>query len=105
MVTCAADCGNAFLHCINNEKYYIIAGPKFGELEGHILLTLGCLCSLQMSSARWHKFLSETLRKMGLVPSKADPDIRIKDCSTPYAYCCVYVDDVILIATFGYYEI
>ena len=32
------------------------------------------------------------------MPTKADPDIRMKDCGTPYEYCCVYVDDVIFVS-------
>jgi hypothetical protein len=30
---------------------------------------------------------------MGFVPSKADPDVWLKDCGTHYEYICVYVDD------------
>ena len=53
---------------------------------------------MKTSAARWHEFLSETLRRMGFLPTKADPDIRMKDCGTHYEYCCVYVDDVIFVA-------
>ena len=35
---------------------------------------------------------------MGFMPTKADSDIRMKHIGTHYEYCCVYIDDVILVA-------
>jgi len=32
------DIGNAYLEAYTNEKVYVIAGPEFGELEGHIFV-------------------------------------------------------------------
>jgi Reverse transcriptase (RNA-dependent DNA polymerase) len=34
----ATDIGNAYLEAYTTEKVYIIAGPKFREREGHILV-------------------------------------------------------------------
>jgi Reverse transcriptase (RNA-dependent DNA polymerase) len=34
----ATDIGNAYLETYTTEKVYIIAGPEFGEREGHILV-------------------------------------------------------------------
>jgi hypothetical protein len=34
----ATDIGNACLEAFTTEKVYIIAGPEFGECEGHILV-------------------------------------------------------------------
>jgi len=42
-----------------------------------------------------HEELAQTLRDMGIEPSKADYDLWIKDCGTHYEYICVYVDDII----------
>ena len=41
------------------------------------------------------------------MPTKADPDIRMKDCGTHYEYSCVYVDDVMFIAKdlMDYFEV
>ena len=33
-----ADIGNACLEATTNEKLYIVAGPEFEELQGHILV-------------------------------------------------------------------
>ena len=33
-----ADVGNAYLEAFTDEKLYIVAGPEFQELEGHILI-------------------------------------------------------------------
>ena len=34
----AADIGNAYLKATTKEKLYIVAGPEFEELQGHILV-------------------------------------------------------------------
>ncbi len=83
---------------MTDEKYYIIAGPEFGDLKGKTLLIDQSWYGSKMSGARWNDFLSETLRQLGFIPSKAHPDIQIKDCGTHYEYCHVYVDAVIFIA-------
>jgi hypothetical protein len=49
------DIGNAYLEAYTTEKVYIIAGPKFGEREGHILVLSKALYGLQSSGARWHE--------------------------------------------------
>ncbi len=48
-----ADVGNAYLMALTGEKLYIIAGPEFGELEGHILIVFKALYGLRTSGARW----------------------------------------------------
>ncbi len=47
MAFAAADCGNASLHGLTNEKYYIIAASEFGGFEGHIFLKVGSLYRLK----------------------------------------------------------
>ena len=96
--TCAADVGCAFLHGRTKEKYCIRAGPEFGDRQGKYLIIYGSLYGLRSSAARWHEYLSETLVKMGFKPSKADPDLRIKDCGTHYEYVAIYVDDLIFVS-------
>ena len=97
MQTCAVDIGCAYLNARTKEKYFIKAGPEFGELAGHYLLIVGSIYGLKTSSARWHEFLSETLYRMGFKPSKADADLRIKDCGDHYEYVATYVDDLIFV--------
>ena len=94
---CAGDVGNAFLHGKTREKLFIVAGPEFGpELAGKRLIIDKSLYGLKSSAARYHEHLSETLRKMGFRPSKADADLWMKKCSDGhYEYIARYVDDVI----------
>ena len=56
-----ADVGNAYLQAVTKEKLYIVAGPEFEELQGHVLVV--------------HK---DILQQMDFKPSKADPDIWMK---------------------------
>jgi hypothetical protein len=37
----ATDIGNAYLEAKTSELLFIIAGPEFGDLEGHMLITSG----------------------------------------------------------------
>jgi hypothetical protein len=89
----AADVGNAYLEARTKEKVYIIAGPEFGARAGHVLIIIKALYGLKTSGARWHERLADVLRDLGFEPSKADPDVWLKDCDTHYEYVCVYVDD------------
>jgi len=70
-----ADIGNAYLEAKTKEKVYIIAGKGFGELEGHTLIIDKALYGLKSSGLRWHEKVADTLRHMGFMISKADPDM------------------------------
>ena len=48
------DIGNAYLEAKTNEKLYTIAGPEFGEKEGHIFVINKALYGLKTSGKRWH---------------------------------------------------
>ena len=76
---------------------FIIAGPEFGpKLRGKRLLVFKALYGLKSSSARFHEHLSVTLRKLGYRPSKADPDLWIKEVDGHYEYIARFVDDLIV---------
>ena len=45
----ATNIGNAYLEAETQEKVYIIAGPEFGELEGHMLIIFKALYGLRTS--------------------------------------------------------
>ena len=49
---CGADIGNAYLEAKTKEKLYIVAGPEFEELEGHILVIYKALYGLNSSGLR-----------------------------------------------------
>ena len=93
-----ADVGNAYLEAKTQEKVFIVAGPGFGELEGHTLVIYKALYGLRSSGARWHDRFADTLRDMGFVPSKADPDVWMRKDNDIYEYMAVYVDDLVCAA-------
>jgi hypothetical protein len=90
----ATDIGNAYLEAYTAEKLYIVAGPEFGELEGHMLIISKALYGLRTSGLRWHKQFSQCLREMGFEPCKAEPDIWMHQVENLYEYIAVYVDDL-----------
>ena len=92
----AADVANAYLNGINKAKVYILAGPEFGERQGMKLIIYKGLYGLAGSGARFHEHLSATLRKLGFKPSKADPNLWIRDLGTHYEYVGTYVDDLLI---------
>jgi hypothetical protein len=92
-----ANVGNAYLEAFTREKLFIVAGPEFGStLEGHVLLIEKALYGLRSSGARWHERLANTLRGMGWLPSRADPDVWMMDAGSNWEYICVYVDDLLI---------
>ena len=92
----AADVANAYLNGINKARVYIIAGPEFGERQGMKLIIYKGLYGLAGSGARFHEHLSATLRNLGFKPSKADPNLWIRDLGTHYEYIGTYVDDLLI---------
>ena len=71
----ATDVGNAYIEARTEEKVYIIAGPEFGPLAGHLLLVDKALYGLRSSVKRWHDRFSECMRSEGFFPCIAEPDI------------------------------
>ena len=93
----AADVGNAFLNGITRDKLYIIAGPEFGkELVGKTLILYKSIYGARASCARFHEHLSAKLLELGFKPSKADPDLWIRDKGSHYEYIGTYVDDLLI---------
>lgn len=90
----STDIGNAYLEAMTSEKVYIIAGPEFGELEGHILVIHKALYGLRSSGARWHDKFADCLRDLGFRQCKAEPDIWLRENQGIYEYIAVYVDDL-----------
>ena len=93
-----ADVGNAYLEARTKEKVYIIGGTGFGELEGHTMIIDKALYGLKSSGLRWHERLADTLRDLGFVPTRADPDVWMKKENDVYEYIAVYVDDLAIVA-------
>jgi Reverse transcriptase (RNA-dependent DNA polymerase) len=74
-----ADVGNAYLEALTKEKVYIIAGPEFGDLEGHTLPIFKALYGLRSSSLCWHQHFADVLRATGFHQSKAESDIWMRE--------------------------
>jgi hypothetical protein len=94
----ATDISSAYLCSLTTEKVYIIAGPEFGEREGHTLLIIKALYGLKSSGARWHERFADILRQVGFVECKAEPDIWMRDKGDHYEYIAVYVDDLMILS-------
>ena len=97
--TWATDIGNAYLEAETSEKVYVIAGPEFGPLQGHILIIHKALYGLRSSGFQWHERFADCLAEMGFKPCKAEPDIWMRPSKTGnhYEYVAVYVDDLALV--------
>ena len=89
-----ADIGNAYLEAKTKESLYIIAGPEFGKLQGHVLTINKALYGLRTSGLRWHERLADCLLDLGFTPCKAEPDIWLRPNGDAYEYVGVYVDDL-----------
>ena len=90
----ATDIGNAYLEANTKEKVCIVAGPEFGNREGHILVIHKALYGLRTSGLRWHERFASCLRDEGFSPCKAEPDIWMRPNGDVYEYIAVYVDDL-----------
>jgi hypothetical protein len=74
----ATDIGNAYLEAFTIEQNYIIAGPEFGQLEGHYLIIVKALYGLRTSGLRWHERFADCLRNEGFSPCKAGLDLCLR---------------------------
>jgi Reverse transcriptase (RNA-dependent DNA polymerase) len=92
----ATDIDNAYLEAFTSEKVYIIAGPEFGEREGHILIISRALYGLRSSGARWYDRFADCIQEIGFFPCKAEPDIWMRKKGSIYEYIAVYVDDLVI---------
>ena len=98
--TWSTDIGNAYLEAKTKEKLVVIAGPEYGELEGHLLVIEKALYGLRTSGLRWHERFAHCLREMGFTPCRAEPDIWMRPEPTKgecYEYIAVYVDDLAMV--------
>jgi hypothetical protein len=78
------------------EWNYIVAGPEFGQLEGHYLIIVKALYGLCTSGLRWHECFANCLCNEGFSPCKAEPDIWMRLNGDLYEYVATYVDDLCL---------
>jgi Reverse transcriptase (RNA-dependent DNA polymerase) len=88
--------GKAYLESFTKEKVYIIAGPEFGDRQGHTLVIVKALYGLKSSRLRWRERFADVLKEMGFSSSRAEPDIWMRDKGDHYEYIAVYVDDLLI---------
>ena len=89
------DIGNTYLKATPQEKVYVVAGPEFEDIAGHVFVIHKALVyGLKTSGLRWHESFAGVLRDMEFLPCPAEPDIWMKDCGDHYAYIAVYCDDL-----------
>ena len=63
-----ADIGNAYLDATTKGKLYIIGGPEFQELEGHILVINKALYGLKTSGLKWPQRIHDIMLDMDFMP-------------------------------------
>jgi hypothetical protein len=90
------DVNHAYIQAHTKEMVYTIAGPEFGANEGCVMLIDRALYGLQTSGNAWHQKFADDLFAMGFIPSKADPDLWIRQQDDHYEYIGVFVDDVLV---------
>ena len=82
----ATNIGNAYLEAFMPECCNVVAGPEFGELEGHMLIISKALYGLWSSRLRWHEEFSDCLHDIGFFLSKAEPDVWMQHVDDHYEY-------------------
>jgi len=94
------DVGNAYLLSPVREACYIVGTDIFKHasvnLDGCIIRVDRALYGLRSSGAAWHSTFSDTLRDLGFFPSKADPDVWMRDAGDCYEYIAVYTDHLLV---------
>jgi len=92
----AANIGNAHLESCTQEKAHIIAGPEFGNQQGHTLVIRKASHGLKSSGLRWHERLSDVLPDVQFISSKAERNIWVRNCGDHCEHIAVCVDDLLI---------
>ena len=66
------DIGNAYLESYTLERVAFIAGAKFGNRAGHLMIIRKAQYGLKSSGKCWHDRLHDVLLTMGFFPSRAE---------------------------------
>ena len=66
------DVGNAYLQALTREKLYIVGGPEFEELQGHVLVMYKALNGTRSGGTCWHDKFFHILHHMGFKTSEVD---------------------------------
>ena len=96
----SCDIQNAYLTAKTKEKLWTRVDAAFGSDKGRPAKIVRALYGLKASGACFRAHLANTLRIMGFVSTKADPDVWMRASVKPdgtkyYEYVLCYVDDVL----------
>ena len=91
-----ADIGNAYLEATTKEQLYIVAGPEFEEIQGHILVIHKAIYGLKSSGLRWSLRIHDIMLQLVFKPCKADPCVLLREMKNKYEYIAIYVDDSLI---------
>ena len=86
------------MEAYTKQKIFIIAGPEFGEREGHTLIIQKALYGLKSSGLRWWERFTKVLLAMGFFPLKAEDDLWMRCKGDHYKYIARYVDDLAIVS-------
>ena len=92
----AAHIGNAYLETAAKEKLYVVAGPEFEELQGHILVIHKALNGLKSSGLRWSQRIHDIMLELSFRPCKADPCVWLREMKDKYEYIAIDVHDLLI---------
>ncbi|KAI2509582.1 Reverse transcriptase (RNA-dependent DNA polymerase) [Fragilaria crotonensis] len=98
-----ADIENAYLTAPVGEKIWCRLGPEFGNDAGKKALIVRALYGLKSAGASFRNHLADCMRHLGWQSCIADPDVWLKPEIRPsdghkyYAYCLLYVDDILVV--------
>ena len=97
------DIENAYLTAPIGEKIWCTLGPEFGGDAGKRAIIVRALYGLKSAGASFRNHLADCMRHLGWESCKADPDVWLKPEVRPddghkyYAYCLLYVDDILVV--------
>jgi hypothetical protein len=98
-----ADIENAYLTAPVGEKIWCKLGQEFGQDAGKRAINVRALYGLKSAGASFRNHLADCMRHLGWEPCKADhdlwmkPEVRKEDNYRYYAYCLLYVDDILIV--------
>ena len=85
-----------YLRAHTPEKVVIIAGPEFGERQGYIPVTRKTPHVLRSSRKLFGESIFELFDELGCTPSKAEPQIWMRENSGTYEYVATHGSDLLL---------
>ena len=92
-----ADVGNVYLQELTRDKIYIVAGPEFEELQGHVLvMTKHSIVQDLGEHVGMTDFFIFSTKWVSMFQSSPDIWMKLSKDGTHYEYIAVYVDDLSL---------